>query len=77
MSIKNDNIILVDMNDNDIWKQCSKCGVLSYKSTICKPCNSKIQLSYINAFKKTEITTLIDIVIQIIFNMRTTKTNSL
>ena len=44
MSIKNDNIILLDMNDDDIWKQCSKCGVLSYKSTICKPCNYKLSV---------------------------------
>jgi len=71
MSIKNENIILLDMNDT--WKQCSKCGVLSYKSSVCKPCNSKIQMTYVNSLNKTELTTLIDIVIEIMFNMCTTK----
>lgn len=69
MLIKNDNIILLDMNDDDIWKQCSRCSVLTYKSDMCKPCNSKIRLSYVNSLNKTELTTLVDILIEIILNM--------
>lgn len=59
---------VIDVNDVNItWFQCSRCGVLSYQSALCKPCKSNIQLLYVNYVSKRKLTTLIDILIKILF----------
>lgn len=67
MPIKNNDNIVYTEDVNITWMPCSKCGVLSYKSNVCKPCKYKIQLLYADCLNpKNEINTLIDILIRIL-----------
>ena len=66
MPIENNDSILYIEDVIITWMSCSKCGVLSYHSNVCKPCKYKSQLLYIDYLNsKKKKYTLIDIVIKI------------
>ena len=80
MPLKNNSIILNISNNNDgnndkmIWKRCSRCGVLCYKSDWCKPCKMKIQLLDTHPLARYELNTLIDIFNEVVLHVCRTLT---
>lgn len=80
MPLNNNSIILNIINNNDgnndkmIWKSCSRCGVLCYKSDWCRPCMMKVKLLDPHPLKTFKLNTVIDIFNEVVLHVCKTLT---